>query len=61
MKISGSVVDRIVKSKIQLAKNMVCLARYNNFSDPWNMPWDLYLDTIEAVIFVAGEEEKAQG
>jgi hypothetical protein len=39
---------------------MVCLARYNNFADPWNMPWDLYLDTIDAVNSVVAEEEKAQ-
>lgn len=40
---------------------MVMLARYNNFADPWNMPWDLYLDTIEAVNSVNKAEKQALG
>ncbi len=52
------MIDRVIESKKELAKNMVILARHHGFADPWNMPWDLYLDTIQAVDEVIAMEEK---
>ena len=52
------MIDRIIKSKKDLAINMVILARHNGFADPWNLPWDVYLDTIQAVSAVIALENK---